>query len=247
MANAFVFIKKLNFVSFIRNNSTWLPVTSKKVYSDFDDSLTSTEVNNELIDHISNKDLKSLRIRNSNKIVVGHLNINFIRNKYDFLAHQVQGNIDILMISEAKLDESFLLGQFLLDGYSVPFRSDRDGNGGGILLIIREDIPSKHLPMNNNIEGLFVEINLRNKKKWLLSYSYNPKKALISNYLAKLSKNIDLYLTKYNRLLFLGDFNAVIEDSSVKNFCSSFNLTSMINKLTCFKNPDKPSCIDLIF
>ena len=32
----------------------------------------------------------------------------------------------------------------------------------------------------------------------------------------------------------------------VKNFCSSFNLTSMINKPTCFKNPDKPSCIDLI-
>ena len=84
-----------------------------------------------------------------NKVVVGHLNINSIRNKFDFLAHQVQGNIDILMISETKLDESFPLGQFLLDSYSVPFRSDRDGNGGGILLFIREDIPSKLLPMNN--------------------------------------------------------------------------------------------------
>ena len=72
-----------------------------------------------------------------NKIVVGHLNINSIRNKFDFLAHQVQGNIDIPMISETKHDESFPLGQFLLDGYSVPFRSDRDGNGGGILLFIR--------------------------------------------------------------------------------------------------------------
>ena len=61
-----------------------------------------------------------------------------------------------------------------------------------------------------------------------------------------MSKNIDLYLTKYDQLLFLGDFNAGVEDSSVKNFCSSFNLTSMINKLTCFKNPDRPSCIDLI-
>ena len=61
-----------------------------------------------------------------------------------------------------------------------------------------------------------------------------------------MSKNIDLYLTKYDQLLFLGDFNAGVEDSSVKNFCSSFNLTSMINKSTCFKNPDKSSCIDLI-
>ena len=103
----------------------------------------SHEVNNKLFNHTSNKDLQSLLIRNLNKVVVGHLNINSIKNKFDFLAHQVQGNIDILMMSETKLDESFSLGQFLLDGYSVPFRSDRDGNGGSILLFIREDIPSK--------------------------------------------------------------------------------------------------------
>ena len=47
------------------------------------------------------------------------------------------------MVSETKLDESFPPGQFLLDGYSVPFRFDRDGNGSGILLYVREDIPSK--------------------------------------------------------------------------------------------------------
>ena len=53
--------------------------------------------------------------------------------------------------------------------------------------------------------------------------------------------------TKYDQLLFLGDFNAGVEDSAIKNFCSSYNLTSMLNKPTCFKNPDKLSCIDLIF
>ena len=181
-----------------------------------------------------------------NKIAVGHLNINFIRNKFDFLAHQVQGNIDIFMISETKLDESFRPSQFLLDGYSLPLHSDRDGNGSGILLFIREDIPSKLLQMNNNIEGFFVETNLRNKKKSLLSCSYNPKIALISNHLAELSKNIDLYLTKYDQFLFLGSFNGGVEDSSVKNPCSSFNLASMIKEPSCFENPDKSSCIDLI-
>ena len=53
-------------------------------------------------------------------------------------------------------------------------------------------------------------------------------------------------MTKYDQLLFLGDFNAEVEDSSIKDFCSSFNLTSMINKHIYFKNPEKPSCIDLI-
>ena len=52
----------------------------------------------------------------------------------------------------------------------------------------------------------------------------------MSNHLAELSKNIDLYLTNYDQLPFF----------------FSFNLTSMINKPTCFKNPDQPSCIDLI-
>ena len=67
----------------------------------------------------------------------------------------------------------------------------------------------------------------------------------ISNHLAELSKNTDLYLTKYDQLLFLGDFNAGVEDSFVKKFCSSYNHTSMINRPTCYKNPEKP-CIDLI-
>ena len=87
-----------------------------------------SEIDNKIVDHITNVDLKSLRIRNLNKIVVGHLNINSIRNKFDFLAHQVKGSFDMLMISKTKLDESFPPSQIFLDGYSVPFRFDRNGN-----------------------------------------------------------------------------------------------------------------------
>ena len=129
-----------------------------------------------------------------NKIIVGQLNINSIRNKFDFLAQQVKGNIDILMISETKLDESFPVDQFLIDGYSVPFRFDRNGNYGGILLYIKEDISSKLLSIYQDIEGFSVEINLRGNKKWLLSCSYNPKKVQISNHLAELNKSTDLCL-----------------------------------------------------
>ena len=37
-----------------------------------------------------------------------------------------------------------------------------------------------------------------------------------------------------------------MEDTSLKNFCRSHNLTSMINKPICYKNSDKPSCRDPI-
>ena len=76
------------------------------------------------------------------------------------------------MISETKIDVSFPIGQFLLHGYSTSFQLDRNAHGGGILLYVREDIPSQLLIVKENlIEGFFVEINLQNKKKWLLSCS----------------------------------------------------------------------------
>ena len=42
-------------------------------------------------------------------------------------------DIDILMISETKIDESFPLSQFMIDGFSMPYRCDRNSHGGGIL------------------------------------------------------------------------------------------------------------------
>ena len=57
--------------------------------------------------------------------------------------------------------------QFLIEGFSKPFRFDRTAKGGGILLCIREDIPCKYIKkitLNNSFEGFFVEINLRSKK-----------------------------------------------------------------------------------
>ena len=134
--------------------------------------------------------------------------------------------MDILMISETKLDDCFPIGQFLIKGFSTPFRLIRNCHGGGILLCIREDIPSK-LPSieENTIEDFYIAVSLKNKKKWLLRCFYNPHKALIGSHRTALSKSIDLCTSKYKHLLFLGDFNAGTEGTSIKNFCNSFNLT----------------------
>ena len=115
--------------------------------------------------------LKSLRIENLNRVIIAQININSIRNKFDALVSDIRGNIDILMISETKIDNSFPTRQFLIDGYTAPYRLDRNSAGGGILVYVREDIPSKLLSVNfQNCEGFFLEINLRKKKMghWIL-------------------------------------------------------------------------------
>ena len=73
---------------------------------------------------------------------------------------------DNLLISETKLDSSFPLNQCHIDGFTTPYRLDRNQNGGGIMLYIRDDIPSKSLTdikLDNEIENILIEINLRSK------------------------------------------------------------------------------------
>ena len=57
----------------------------------------------------------------------------------------ISGIIDILVITETKLNESFPEAQFFLEGYTMPYRLDRSEHGGGIMIFAREDIP--HAPL----------------------------------------------------------------------------------------------------
>ena len=80
-----------------------------------------------------------------------------------------EDNIDILLISETKLDDTFPDGQFFIDGFHGPYREDRTNKGGGLLLYIREHIPCKKIHVNfcPKIEAVIIEINFK-KSKWLL-------------------------------------------------------------------------------
>ena len=83
-----------------------------------------------------------------NKIIFAHLNINSIRNKFDQLSDMIKGHIDVLMISESKLDNSFPDGQFLIERYSAPFRQDQNKPCGSIMLFVHIDIPANLLSVD---------------------------------------------------------------------------------------------------
>ena len=61
-----------------------------------------------------------------NKLIIAHLNINSLRNKFEFLISLIKDNTDFLMISETKLDQSFPTNQFMINGFSASFRLERN-------------------------------------------------------------------------------------------------------------------------
>ena len=95
------------------------------------------------------------------------------------------------------------------------------------------------------IEGFFIELNLR-RKKWLSCCFYNPKYSQISHYLKEIGKNLDVLTSKYGNIILMGDFHAEPAATVVSDFCEIYNLKNIIREKTCFKNPNNPSCIDLI-
>ena len=142
---------------------------------------------------------------------------------------------DILIITETQLDDTYPISQFHTDSYSMPYRLNRNRNGGGIIIYVREDIPSKVLRkylFPNDIEGIFVEINFR-KSKWLLCDTYHLP-------------SLDVYC-QYEKVVLVGDFNAQIGEKCFDDFLFQHELKSLNDKPTCYKNPYKqPSYVDFI-
>ena len=54
--------------------------------------------------------LHEIRIKNANRLIIGHLNVNSLRNKFEMLEELIKDKIDIFLISETKLDSSFPSG-----------------------------------------------------------------------------------------------------------------------------------------
>ena len=143
--------------------------------------------------------------------------------------------IDILIISETKLDDTFPHALYYLKDFSNPYRLDQNSHGGRILVYVRDNIPSNLLRLDQNFEN--IELELPAKTKWLLSYSYNPHKGNTKQHLSKISKGLDELNSKYDNILIIGDLNSEMSVPSLDEFCQTYNLESIVNNSTCFRDP----------
>ena len=186
----------------------------------------------ESVNGISVRSIRVVRKKNLKRIILGHLNINSIRNKFDLIFDQIKGNVDIMVISQTRLAESFPNGKFKIPGYALPCRLDRNQFGGGIMVFVREDIPSLVLSLNKSIESLFMELKFR-KKKWLLCCTYNPNRKNIPSHLDLLRRSLHLHSAEYEHFIIVGDFNTEVTQTSMKVFCDSYEFKNLIKDAAC--------------
>ena len=177
--------------------------------------------------------------------------MNSVGNKFEPLKEKIKDNIDILLVSELKLDDTFLVGQFAMMAVQLLTAFTELLYGGRILLYIREDILSttstmiKFKPVQKSFEGFFVEINLR-KKTWLFSCSYNSNRNNVVNHMKNINTGIDQFSTTCDNVILLGDFNDEPEEDNISNFLNIYNLKHLVKQKKYYKNPDNPSRIDSI-
>ena len=189
-------------------------------------------------------ELKTFRFKNPKKLILGHLNINSLRNKFESIKRIISPNFDIFLVSETKLDESFPHNQFSISDYKM-FSQDRNCFERGLCICVKENVASKqlNLHLDKETEVIYLEINIR-LRKWLIVGLCKPPGQNNSLFLENMSKNLSRYLDSSENITLLGDFNLTPEDKNLQHFTYTFSLEHLINEPTCFKG--SPSCIDLI-
>ena len=78
---------------------------------------------------------KMIRAESFDNIIVGILNINSISPKFDEFKLMVSGYFDVIIVTETKLNDSFPKAQFCIDGFSIPYRLERNRNRGGLMIM----------------------------------------------------------------------------------------------------------------
>ena len=177
------------------------------------------------------------------KFSIVHYNVQSLENKIDLIESELC-RFDVICISEID-DEDIHIDNFKL------FRRDRPGDHhGGICVYIRSNLFSKlrddlELP---NIEGIWVEVSLSNKKhlKGTFYRPPNSPKAVLSSIEDSISLALD---TNIQNILLTGDFNFdTLKETSyrkIHDLCRQFNLEQLINEPTHFTE-NSSSTIDLV-
>ena len=108
-------------------------------YGCYDDSNISDDSKNMDTVNMDTIDVSKFYVNIKDRLKFALLNINSLRHKLYPIKDVLQNNyIDILMLQETKLDESFLDAQFNIQGFML-HRLDHRNNAEGLIMYVRGD------------------------------------------------------------------------------------------------------------
>ena len=154
--------------------------------------------------------------------------------------------IDVLFLSETKLDVSFPSPQFRVTGYKC-HRADRNQHGGGIMAFVRNDLSHRrrsdleHVALKS-VEARIIKMIIRNEK-WLYMCQYNPN----SEFKSQCCDTIEVILEtvqseQFSTVIVVGDLdiNVLCQQDSrcLFDVIETHDLTNVISEPTCFKSSD---------
>ena len=117
----------------------------------------------------------------------------------------VTDDIHIRTISETHLDNTFDDTVIATQGYNI-YRQDRNANGGGVAVYIRNHIPVKLREdlMLNAVEVIWLQVHLPHIKPILVGCCYRPPSA-DTQYLDNMCERLVCDINR--EVYFLGDLN----------------------------------------
>ena len=191
------------------------------------------------------------RKKHVKNIVLGHLNINGLRSKFEEIG-EILGNgyFDFLALAETKLDESFSQSPFDVHNFKS-YRVDRNSNGGGLLCYVASAIPHRVrndvIDIRNGIEYLIIEIKINNVNL-IVTTLYRPPCVHVSNLISVVESIANTCIVECSNLIFIGDLNVDLKypNHALKDVMHNFNIVNIIKEPTCSKSDSNPSIIDVI-
>ena len=157
--------------------------------------------------------LHDLRSEYSKNMLCSYLNINSLRNKiHDLRLIIYDVPLDYFVISETKLDNSFLNAQLTNNNYEKRARRDRDKHGVGLIEFVRKGLVCKRLRKYEllNIEIIFSKITISNKI-WVIFRIYrSPDYSNLMAFFKELGKYLNKASENYDRFIVMEDFNTFI-------------------------------------
>ena len=105
----------------------------------------------------------------------------------------------------------------------MPFRFDRNRAGGGVIVYVRDNIPSKQLTKNrfpDDIEGVFIvftEVNLSNV--WYIDLPSQP----VEYFFNSVGYDLDICRLTYEKFFLADDFNTVQTEPCLSEFLTSYD------------------------